>query len=529
MNGASGMNPGRLEEERHRLDVNARKRAVLLDYKIQLLEHRRDNAREQLNAAGGTRPAQVQWANLLRGLLLSALGIAVIYAHFELGKWALEWLQLGNKTALAAMAVSVSGAAGAGLLLGGILRIFTQRRHDAHTICITFVAAAILVGSIACSAKLGYIRARRAALESASAGSTEVMIDGSPVRVEEGADPVMRFMKDSGKALVFIFPLMAVVFDLSSGVLLHVGFDKVISSLLALLLLGRIRRIDGILVTLYGKRDTLQHEAEGDFLKRKRHLEIEAERRQAHAEKQAYRATPEYRNRKIAFALATFMIAMIVALVLASTSWSDVVVGIDLSLSGKKTNVAGMGPLDANKKVVERVIRNLAAGERISVLGITARSRADPWMIFSARTGEKPGYFGERLKRDRALIAAVWRKRSRKVRLFAKETDILGFFDVAAELLHGSGSRRIYVLSDAMNCTAELNLEKPPKKAKGYIWRLKRMTALPDLSNVSVYWLGAGGPGTGTGHFRALRAFWKGYIERCGGTLKQFTGLREVR
>jgi len=246
-------------------------------------------------------------------------------------------------------------------------------------------------------------------------------------------------------------------------------------------------------------------------------------------ERKIQRSSAESRSRRIGLVLVFFVIAMLSLLFMASRGWPDTVAGIDLSLSEKKASITGRSRLESYKISVARIIRTLTVSERISILALSGKSRADPWIIFSARMGEKEGFFGERLRRDRALIAAAWRRRSGKLKLFSKKTDILGFFDLAAQLLARSRKKTIYVFSDGMNCTNELNLEAPPEKAELYLRRLNRLAHFPALNGVSVHWFGAGGPSASSVHFRALELFWKGFVERSGGRIEQFTSFTEVR
>jgi hypothetical protein len=516
------------EDARRAFEAEASQKATRLNYEGQILTHEGKAVGQALDAGEGTRPPQVQRANFLRGLVITVLGLFSGYTHYRLGSWALKWLKLGNITQLAALALTLSGAAGVAFLLNGIPKIFVERKHDAHTVCITFVGAAILLCSIFASAKLGYMRAGLARMGMTDQTASEVIIDGQKVRVGSQADAVSRFFEKCGPALEFIFPLMAVVLDLTSGLLLHVGLDKLISSYVALLLLRRKREIDLQLAWIAWQSDTLQAEVEKKLFDFRERQALDAQNERIASERRAYKSSPQYLRKKIAVTLAAFTLAMIVFLLLASKGWSDTVVLFDVSLSEKRPSVAKEGVLEANKKAVERIISTLEVGERFHVVAISGRSRADPWIIFSASMGEDPGYFGERVRRDRAFIAAAWRKRAEKLKLFARDTDIIGALDVAGELLRRPGKKSLYVLSDSMNSTKELNLEKPPRRPGEFLGRLKSIRHFPDLKGVSVHWLGAGGV-IDMNHYGALALFWKSLIEeRSGGRLEQFTSMREV-
>jgi hypothetical protein len=224
----------------------------------------------------------------------------------------------------------------------------------------------------------------------------------------------------------------------------------------------------------------------------------------------------------------TFMAVTVLFLMFAARSWSDMVVGLDLSLSENTHSVTGNVSLNANKIAIHRLIKTLVPGESLYVVGITARSQTDPWIFLSAKMNENPGFFSERSQRDKAIISAYWKKRSQKLKLFAKKTDLLGFMRIAGELFSGTTRQRLHVFSDGKNCTDKLNLEKAPKTATDFMKKLSKIDEFPNLKDVQVYWHGAGGPGTTGIHLKSLEHFWRAFIERSGGKLISFSTLREV-
>ena len=116
------------------------------------------------------------------------------------------------------------------------------------------------------------------------------------------------------------------------------------------------------------------------------------------------------------------------------------------------------------------------------------------------------------------------------MKVFAKKTDLTGLMTIASDLLSGTKRKKLYVLSDGMNCTEELNLEKAPQRATGFMKKLLKIDEFPrGLRGADVFWLGAGGPGITSSHFKSLKLFWKGYVERSGGYLRCFSSLREVK
>jgi hypothetical protein len=518
------------DERKQYFSLRADEEAIKRNYKSQIDEYERENLNRELGAGGGTRPAQVHWANLPSGLVSVLLGLAVLYAHFEMGKWALEPFGMGELRKFVAFCLAASGAAGAAVLLTGILKVFVQQMHDAHNVSIMFAGGLMLVISATCSATLGELRAERILVEAGGA-ERPVIIQGEKVGETGIPEKISRFYESSGRHLGFLFPAMAVAFDVASGVLIHVGFGKLVASLSALFLLRRKRKLDMQKVADAGEVDTAQVRAERESLEFTGYVRAEEERERRRAESRAkqyaYRHSPEYRNRRIGLILACFIAALLGFMVLASSGYCATVVGIDMSLSEAKPSVTGVDPFQAKKKAVDWIIDGLGPGERFHVVGITGRSRMDPWIILSARLGEKPGFFSENLLRDRAIVKASWKKSAEKLKPFSKKTDILGFLFLAAELLAGAQDKKLYVLSDGMNCTDQLNLEKPPSEPSEFAAKLKK-GSFPDLKGVRVTWLGMGGPGISDMHLKALELNWREFLQSSGAEIKQLTTLKEV-
>lgn len=513
------------EELRRFVQLEASSKATRLDYENQLLDHDEAAINQELDSAGGTKSIQVLWANLSKGFIITLIGLALFIIHFISELWALAWLEMGWMKYAIALGISASGAAGAALLLVGILLIFVQHKQDAYTVVLTFTAAFILMASIGVSATLGKFRADLAVMKINEADSP-VIIQGEPVDVGTQSEEVSEFYDRNLPMLGFIFPLMAVIFNLTSGVLIHTGADKMYSSAGILLLIRKRNRITQLKVHNTTERETIKEMVETQILQAKDLQKIEKDKAEKEQKKVAYRRSPEFKSKKIAFWLVSFMVSLLILFIFVANSRADTVVGIDVSLSEDQTSVTGKNSLEANKRMVESAIHTLTPGETIHVVGITANSRADPWIIFSARIGKDPGFFSEKLKKGRAIIVASWRHTARGLKLFSKNTDILGFMEIASDLLRHSERKRLILLSDGKNCTQELNLEKVPTKAGGFMDKLDDIQKFPDLTSTKCYWYGAGGPGTSRIHLSSLEEFWHGFMQRSKGKLLYFSSLR---
>jgi hypothetical protein len=508
-------------------ELLAKREATRLGYGLQYLGYREEAITQELNAGNGERPKKVQTANLMRGLLLSLLGVSILAVHFVVVLWAIEWLELGWRANLIALGVSLSGAISTAFVLRGVFKIFTKNEHDGHTVFLTYLAAIILVLSMFSSFGLGKFRAKLVKMKF-NETSSPVIIQGEKVEVGE-SDPASRFYEKTLPLLGLILPLLAILFDISAGILLHVGFDKLISSTVALGLIRERERIYQKRIEMATRKDTMEGEPKRRFYMWQSRERKKAEEGRMLEEKRAYRESPAFRKRRLAMGLVAFMVITLVVLFLTARGWPDTVAQIDMSLSEKKTGLTGEDGFEANKRAIGRIIESLESAEVFHIVGITGKTRTDPLVLLKAKLTENPGYFGERLKRDRAIILASWQKTAERLKPFSQETDIVGALELAAGLLQGSKVRTLYVLSDGKNCTPVLNLEGPPKKHGVFEKKLKNINVFPNLEGVDVFWLGAGGPGTTGLHLESLEGFWRGFIERSGGRLSVFTSLREVQ
>jgi hypothetical protein len=509
-------------------ELLAAQEATRLGYGLQYLGYREEALTQELNAGNGERPKKVQMANLMRGLLLSLLGVSILAVHFVVVLWAIEWLELGWKAYLIALGVSLSGAISTAFVLRGVFKIFTKNEHDGHTVFLTYLAAFILGLSIISSFGLGKVRVELVKMKFNEI-SSPVIIQGEQVEDGSERDPASRFYEKTLPLLGLILPLLAILFDISAGILLHVGFDKLITSTVALGLIRERERIYQKKIEMATRKDTMEGEPKRRFYRWRSRERKKAEKARRLEGKRAYRESPAFRKRRLAMGLVAFIIVTLLILFLTASGWPDTVVEIDMSLSEKKTSVMGEDGFEANKRAIGRIIQSLESGETFYIVGITGKSRTDPLVLLKAKLTENPGYFGERLKRDRAIILASWQKTAERLTPFSKETDIVGALELGAELLQRAKGKTLYLLSDGKNCTMTLNIERPPKKRGVFEKRLRSIKAFPNLEGVDVFWLGAGGPGTTNLHLESLEGFWRSFIERSGGRLSVFTSLREVQ
>lgn len=206
-----------------------------------------------------------------------------------------------------------------------------------------------------------------------------------------------------------------------------------------------------------------------------------------------------------------------------------IVAAIDLSQS-----VASAGPdarTDFQKNVIgiTQLLGQVPLSSRVVVLGITDASFAEPYILLSARVGDDPGYFGERLQTAHHQLIAMWKKRSAGLEPNFKWTDILGVLLVANHLFDESPteSRKVLVIfSDMRHATREVNLESPALVPSLVQFERQERLPLPRLKGVEVYILGVDGSDKTIEYWQSLERFWREYFRATGATVRRYSALR---
>ena len=214
----------------------------------------------------------------------------------------------------------------------------------------------------------------------------------------------------------------------------------------------------------------------------------------------------------------------------ATNSHLDLVVALDLTKSVAVKGPDGTTEFQKNVDGVTRLLVEVPAGARVSIIGITDHSFTQPYFLLSATVPDDPGYFGERLGAARNEIVRVWKLRSARLQPSFAATDILGVLMLASQIFNqqrSSGAQRTLVIfSDMRNHTRELDLES--SSVASPLRKSNKTLAAVDLHQVQVYALGVDGAGQGTANWRALELFWRGYLQASGASLYTFSVLREL-
>jgi len=187
--------------------------------------------------------------------------------------------------------------------------------------------------------------------------------------------------------------------------------------------------------------------------------------------------------------------------------------------------------LDRNIVAVSQLLARTPANSRITVLAITDRSFAQPYVLLAARLDGDAGYFQERIQSARAELVQVWQKRSASLASRFRATDLLGAVVVAGQLFNKqTGERNILViLSDMREETRTLNLARPllvrPASA---LQKIEQAHLVADLKGVEVYVLGVDAAGKSVAYWESLREFWVEYFKKAGANLRSYSMFREL-
>ncbi|HMH14394.1 MAG TPA: hypothetical protein VK578_14945 [Edaphobacter sp.] len=208
----------------------------------------------------------------------------------------------------------------------------------------------------------------------------------------------------------------------------------------------------------------------------------------------------------------------------------DLVIAIDLTQSVAVKGPDGKSEFQKNVDGVSRVLSQVPAGSRITIIGITDHSFSQPYILLSARTSGEPGYFGERLSMARNQLVQAWKVRSGRLNSNFRHTDVLGALRLADQILAEEPSvaaRTLVIFSDMRQNTIELNLESSSNVLQRSLVGA-RCGPFAYLRNVKVYIEGADGAARTAAYWQSLRIFWENYFRAEKADLKDYSVLREM-
>ncbi len=210
----------------------------------------------------------------------------------------------------------------------------------------------------------------------------------------------------------------------------------------------------------------------------------------------------------------------------------NLVVAVDLSGSvGHASGLDHKTELQRDVAAVGKLLVSIPAGSRVTVIGITDRSFAEPYVLLSAHLDGNEGYFQERIKAAREQLLAAWQKRSAKFVENFSQTDLFGSLVMASQVFESRDGRRnvLVILSDMRHETRSLNLARlPVVPVKATLARVAGDNLVADLKGIDVYVLGVDAAGKSVGYWNSLRDFWLAYFDKAGANVRAYSMLRDL-
>ena len=228
--------------------------------------------------------------------------------------------------------------------------------------------------------------------------------------------------------------------------------------------------------------------------------------------------------------MAFFALSVVFAPRVRAENRLNLVITIDLTRSVAATGPDGQSDFQRNVAGVTRLLAQIPAGTRLTIIGITDQSFAEPYILMSARIPDEPGYFGERLNAARSLIVRAWTERAARLTPTFQQTDIFGALDLASQLFAQQpdpGRKELVIFSDMRESMPCLDLERA-KIVPTFKGIVNKCGETAPLQNVQVYVAGADGAGMSMAYWQSLRTFWTDYLDKAGATAESFSVLREI-
>jgi len=210
----------------------------------------------------------------------------------------------------------------------------------------------------------------------------------------------------------------------------------------------------------------------------------------------------------------------------------NLVVAIDLTASvGRASGLDQKTELERDVASVAKLLVTVPAGSRVTVIGITDRSFAQPYVLMSAQLDSNEGYFKERIRNAHQQLLTAWQKRSQSLVEDFKQTDLLGALVMSAQVFDSKeGHRNVLVIfSDMRHETRSLNFARfPVIPVQPTLVKVERGGLVADLNGIEVYVLGVDAAGKSVGYWNSLRDFWLAYFGKAGAKVRAYSMLRDL-
>jgi hypothetical protein len=229
--------------------------------------------------------------------------------------------------------------------------------------------------------------------------------------------------------------------------------------------------------------------------------------------------------------LVVIAFSLVAARRAVAESQLNLVIAVDLSQSVVVHEPGQPSEFQKNVDAVTKLLAQVPASSRITIIGITDQSFAQPDILLSATVPGDPGYFGERLSEAQSQLVKAWRSRRQRLQPSFLHTDILGALMLASQMFADPAVARrkvLVVLSDMRNNTSDLALDSPPGVAHFSQMLTQRALPVANLRSVEMYCLGVDAAGKSTRYWQELKDAWTTYFNDAGAYLRRYTVLREI-
>lgn len=471
-------------------------------------------AQKSLNDMGGEVPIKSLQRSIRTGWALFGVCVLLWGINFGFVLWSLEPFGWGSKAYLFAVGATITFGILCERIFSDLKRLLPERYYVVTRLY-------LLVGGAVASLLMGlYLTDIRADISSVALISEQA----TEVAGEQYEQTVSDFYTGSSYKLLIGLILFTISIETVAGILLHLGVDKIRTNTPIYDAIIRIKKIrnDLNVIAVENKRLEGAHEVfENQFLHGVALAEAELKDNEENGE--------EYQAKRLIWRLVIFIIVLIVIFIAVTARADTSVIAIDLSQSSDHTDYVGTSEFEKNKKAVGDFISRIDAGLKLYVIGITEDSLGKPYYILTARTTDDPGYFKEKIRRDKRKILHNWQNIEGNLKPSAHSTDIFGAIYLAETILkiNPSGVKELIIFSDMRN-TEGINLSSL-KDIETQVAELshKRMR-IPDLNGVKVSIYGVHNKGNSDEYRNKLMGFWRDFITKANAELVVYTSMREV-
>jgi hypothetical protein len=214
----------------------------------------------------------------------------------------------------------------------------------------------------------------------------------------------------------------------------------------------------------------------------------------------------------------------------AAISDISVIIALDLTQSVAGKGYDGKTDYEKNVDAACLLVAQLPPGARFTVLAITDRSFAQPYVLLQRELpGDKgPLQFQDRIAIAKAHAASELRKLALSAPHSIPHTDIFGALILAADILKQSPRRKVLVVFSDMRQSTDLDLEHAKAISVQAVATAEKRGLIAQLQGVDVYALGVDGAGRSIPYWNSLREFWESYFRKGGANLKRYSALRDA-